>query len=73
MSLLAWLPLRPAGPILAAPGLIFDGLDIRQLAGESVTVNFFDLSSGKFALNEPPTRTVEISSRLDMSGEPVRT
>ena len=73
MSLLAWLALRPAGPILAAPGLIFDGLDVGQLAGESVTVNFFHLSSGKFALNEPPTRTVEISSRLDMSGEPVRT
>ena len=71
--MLAWLTLRPAGPILSAPGLIFDGLDVGQLAGESVTVNFFDLSSGKFALSEPPTRTVEISSRLDMSGEPVRT
>ena len=71
--MLAWLTLRPAGPILAAPGLIFDGLDVGQLAGESVTVNFFALRSGKFALNEPPPRTVEISSRLDMSGEPVRT
>ena len=71
--MLAWLTLRPAGPILAAPGLIFDGLDVGQLAGESVTVKLFVLSSGKFALNEPPTRTVEISSRLDMSGEPVRT
>ena len=70
--MLAWLTLRPAGPILAAPGLTFDGLDIGQLAGESVTVNFFDLSSGKFALNEPPTRTVEISSRFEMSGEPSR-
>ena len=73
MSLLAWLTLRPAGPILAAPGLIFDGLDVGKLAGESVTVKFFALSSGKLVLNEPPTRTVEISSRLDMSGEPVRT
>ena len=70
--MLAWLTLRPAGPILAAPGLIFDGLDIRQLAGESVTVKFYALSSGKLVLNEPPTRTVEISSRLEMSGEPSR-
>ena len=38
--MLAWLTLRPAGPILAAPGLTFDGLDIGQLAGESVTVKF---------------------------------
>lgn len=71
--MLAWLTLRPAGPILAAPGLTFYGLDVGQLAGESVTVKFFALSSGKLALNEPPTRTVEISSRLDVSGEPVRT
>ena len=71
--MLAWLTLRPAGPILAAPGLIFDGVDVGQLAGESVTVKFYALSSGKLVLNEPPTRTVEISSRLDMSGEPVRT
>ena len=70
--MLAWLTLRPAGPILAAPGLFFDGLDIGQLAGESVTVKFFTLSSGKLVLNEPPTRTVEISSRLEMSGEPSR-
>ena len=73
MSLLAWLPLRPAGSILAAPGLIFDGLDVGKLAGESVTANVFDLSSAKFPLKEPPTRTVEISSRLERSGEPVRT
>ena len=70
--MLAWLTLRPAGPILAAPGLTFDGLDIGQLAGESVTVKFFALSSGKLVLNELLTRTVEISSRLEMSGWPVR-
>ena len=70
--MLAWLTLRPAGPILAAPGLIFDGLGIGQLDGESVTVEFLTLSSGKLVLNEPPTRTVEISSRLEMSGEPSR-
>ena len=70
--MLAWLTLRPAGPILAAPGLIFDGLDVGQLAGESVTVKFFALSSAKLVLREPPTRTVKISSRLEMSGEPVR-
>ena len=72
MSLLAWLTLRPAGPILAAPGLIFDGVDVGQLAGESVTVEFFAFSSAKLALSEPPTCTVKISSRLEMSGRPVR-
>ena len=70
--MLAWLALRPAGPILAVPVLIFDGLDVGQLAGESMTVKFFALSSGKLVLREPPTRTVKISSRLEMSGEPVR-
>ena len=70
--MLAWLALRPAGPILAAPVLIFDGLDVGQLAGESMTVKFFALSSGKIVLSEPPTRTVKISSRLEMSGRPVR-
>ena len=30
--MLAWLTLRPAGPILAVPVLIFDGLDVGQLA-----------------------------------------
>ena len=70
--MLAWLTLRPAGPILAVPVLIFYGLDVGQLAGESVTVKFYALSSGKLVLNEPPTRTVEISSRLEMSGEPSR-
>ena len=70
--MLAWLTLRPAGPILAAPGLVFYGLDIGQLAGESVAVQFCAVSSGKLVLNEPPTRTVEIFSRLEMSGEPWR-
>ena len=70
--MLAWLTLHPAGPILVAPCLIFDGLDVGQLAGESVTVEFFGVSSGKLVLREPPTRTVKISSRLEMSGEPVR-
>ena len=69
MSLLAWLTLRPAGPILAVPVLIFDGLDVGQLAGESVTVEFFGVSSGKLVLREPPTRMVKISSRLEMSGQ----
>ena len=69
--MLAWLTLRPAGPILAAPGLIFDGLDIGQLAGESVTEEFFGVSGGKIVLNEPPTRTVDISSRLELSCQPV--
>ena len=68
----AWLALRPAGPILAVPVLIFDGLDVGQLAGESITVKFFAISSGKLVLSEPPTCTVKISSRLEMSGEPVR-
>ena len=72
MSLPAWLALRPAGPILAVPVLIFDGLDVGQLAGESITVKFFALSSGKLVLSEPPTCTVKISSRLEMSGRPVR-
>jgi len=70
--LLAWLILHPAGPILVAPCLILYGLDVGQLAGESVTVKFFALSSGKLVLNELLTRTVEISSRLEMSGWPVR-
>ena len=68
----AWLALRPAGPILAVPVLIFDGLDVGQLAGESITVKFFAISSGKLVLSEPPTCTVKISSRLEMSGRPVR-
>ena len=68
----AWLNLRPAGPILAVPVLIFDGLDVGQLAGESITVKFFAISSGKLVLSEPPTCTVKISSRLEMSGRPVR-
>ena len=67
----AWLNLRPAGPILAAPGLIFYGLEIGQLAGESVTEEFFGVSGGKIVLNEPPTRTVDISSRLELSCQPV--
>ena len=70
--MLAWLALRPAGPILAVPVLIFYGLDVGQLAGESMTVKFFALSSGKLVLSEPPTCTVKISSRLEMSGRPVR-
>ena len=70
--MLAWLALRPAGPILAVPVLISDGIDVGQLAGESMTVNFFDLSSAKLVLSEPPTCTVKISSRLEMSGRPVR-
>ena len=72
MSLLAWLTLRPSGPILVAPCLLCDGLDVGQLAGESMTVKFFGLSSGKLVLSEPPTCTVKISSRLEMSGRPVR-
>ena len=68
----AWLALRPAGPILAVPVLISDGIDVGQLAGESMTVNFFDLSSAKLVLSEPPTCTVKISSRLEKSGRPVR-
>ena len=72
MSLLAWLILHPAGPILVAPCLTFDALDVGQLAGKSVAVKFFVLSSGKLVLNEPPTCTVKISSRLEMSGRPVR-
>ena len=70
--MLAWLILHPAGPILVAPRLIFYGFDVGQLAGKSVTVKFFALSSGKLVLNEPPTCTVKISSRLEMSGRPVR-
>ena len=70
--MLAWLTLRPAGPILAVPVLIVDGLDNGQLAGESMIVKFFGLSSGKLVLSEPPTCTVKISSRLEMSGRPVR-
>ena len=70
--MLAWLTEHPAGPILAVPVLIFDGLDVGQLAGESMTVKFFALSSGKLVLSEPPTCTVKISSRLEMSGRPVR-
>ena len=70
--MLAWLILHPAGPILVASCLIFDGLDVGQLAGESMTVKFFGLSSGKLVLSEPPTCTVKISSRLEMSGRPVR-
>ena len=70
--MLAWLTLRPAGPILAAPGLVFDGLGIGQLTGESVTKEFFGASGGKIVLNEPPTRTVDISSRLELSCQPVR-
>ena len=69
--MLAWLTLRPAGPILVAPCLLCDGLNVGQLAGESVTEEFFGVGGGKIVLNEPPTRTVDISSRLELSCQPV--